>query len=460
MSTETLPASIAGARARLAEGEATAASLADAGFARIHDAGGEGKRAFVRLFETVARQTARHWDRLRAAGAGLPPLAGVPVSVKDLCDVGGSVTLAGSVALKDNAPAARDATVVARLRAAGATVPGTTNMTEFALGTPGTNPHYGTPLNPYDRATARIPGGSSSGAAVSVADGMVLAALGSDTAGSIRVPAGLCGLVGFKPTARRVPLDGVFPLSSSLDSVGPLARTVACCALVDAVLAGEPVEPFDAAPIRTLRLGLPADGILDGLEPEVAGAVSAAISKLSAAGARIVDLAFPEADEIAALHGSISLPVVEGYAFHRPLLETRGDLYDPIVAARLRAAASVCAADYLDLCRARERLVRSSVRRTVDVDAVLMPTVPMIAPPVAGLLGDEAAWHSTNRRMLRLPLIANFLDRCAISIPCHEEGAAPVGLTLVGATLADRHLLRCAAAVEAVVSPHLSGTAD
>jgi aspartyl-tRNA(Asn)/glutamyl-tRNA(Gln) amidotransferase subunit A len=226
-------------RQDLARGKIASRDLARRCFARIKDPRGEGARVFLRLFEEEALAAADSSDALRAAGRPARPLEGLPVSVKDLFDVAGSVTRAGSRVLAGHAPAERDAAAVARLRAAGAVLVGATNMSEFAMGSLGINPHYGTPLNPWDRAAARIPGGSSSGAAVSIADGMALAAVGSDTMGSVRMPAALCGVVGFKPTARRVPLEGVIPLAPSLDSIGVLSSTVAGCALVDAVLAGD-----------------------------------------------------------------------------------------------------------------------------------------------------------------------------------------------------------------------------
>jgi aspartyl-tRNA(Asn)/glutamyl-tRNA(Gln) amidotransferase subunit A len=406
-------------------------------FARIDDPAGQGAKAFIRVFREVAESPT-------SGGA----LGGVPVSVKDLCDVAGSVTTAGSKVLAGNPPATRDAPVVARLRAAGAAIVGTNNMTEFAMGGVGINPHYGTPLNPWDRATGRIPGGSSSGGAVAVADGMVDAALGSDTAGSIQMPAAFCGIMGFKPTARRVPMAGTVPLSPSLDSLGPLARSVADCAALDAVIAGESDASLLALPPRGLRLAVPQSVVLDDLEPPVAAAFERALSRLSAAGVRIVEIAFSELRELP----SLSFSVVEGYAWHRKLLETRRAEYDPIVAGRFANGAAVSAADYIDLQNARKNLMEKSHAITWGFDAVVMPTVPLVAPRLADFAGNEPLWLATNRRMIRNPGIANFLDRCALSIPCHTTGEAPVGLSLMGETLADRRLLAIGLAVEKVLS--------
>jgi len=402
--------------------------------ARIDDPAGQGAKAFIRRFR----------DQAGAAG----PLSGVPVSVKDLCDVAGSVTTAGSKVLASNPPAQRDAPVVARIRAAGAAILGTNNMTEFAMGGVGINPHYGTPLNPWDRATGRIPGGSSSGGAVAVADGMVDIALGSDTAGSIQMPAAFCGIVGFKPTARRVPLEGTVPLAPSLDSLGPLARSVAACAAFDAVIAGERAASLPVVSLNNLRFALPKTLVLDDLEPPVAEAFAGALSRLSAAGVKIVEIPFAELRELPAL----SFSVVEGYAWHRKLLEARRAEYDPIVAGRFANGASVSAADYIDLVNARKRLMERAAEITGEFDAVVMPTVPLVAPKLADFSGNEPLWLATNRRMIRNPGIANFLDRCALSLPCHAPGSAPVGLSLMGETLADRRLLATGLAVEAILA--------
>lgn len=414
-------------------------------FARIDDPAGQGHKAFIRLFREQALAQATEQDAAPRPG----PLAGVPVSVKDLFDVAGSVTTAGSVVLRDTPAALRDAPVVARLRAAGAIILGTNNMTEFAMGGVGINPHYGTPLNPWDRANGRIPGGSSSGGAVAVADRMVQAAVGSDTAGSVQMPAALCGITGFKPTARRVPLEGSIPLAKSLDSVGPLAPSVTACATLDAVLAGEPEKPLTPMPVDRLRFAVPQTLVLDGLEPEVAQAFSRVLSRLSAAGAKIVEIPFTELAELPAL----SFSVVEGYAWHRKLLAERRAFYDPIVAGRFANGAAVSAADYIDLLEARTSLIRRTAPITRAFDAVLMPTVPLVAPKLADFAGNEQLWLATNRRMIRNPGVANFLDRCAISLPCHDRGAAPVGVSLMGETLSDRRLLATALAVEAIVRP-------
>src|SRR6266436_1253615 len=248
---------IAALAQELAEGKTTSRKLVEAALARIADAGGEGGRVFTKVHAQDALLAADASDRLRKQGVVPSPLAGLPVSVKDLFDIAGDVTTAGSKILRDRSPAAADALAVARLRSAGAVVIGRSNMTEFAFSGIGINPHYGTPANPYDRVSRRIPGGSSSGAAVSVSDGMAAFALGTDTGGSVRIPAALCGIAGFKPTTARIPREGAFPLSRTLDSVGPLAPSVACCATVFQILAGEPPHPLNTAALAGLRLGVP-----------------------------------------------------------------------------------------------------------------------------------------------------------------------------------------------------------
>jgi aspartyl-tRNA(Asn)/glutamyl-tRNA(Gln) amidotransferase subunit A len=420
--------------------------------ARIGDRSGEGERVFLKVHRPEALAAAEFYDRLRAHGGGPSAFAGIPISIKDLFDVAGDVTTAGSRALKDAQAAASDAPCVARLRAAGFIPIGRTNMTEFAFSGLGINPHYGTPLNPYDRKAGRIPGGSSSGAAVSVTDGMAFGALGTDTGGSCRIPAALCGIVGFKPTARRVPTAGVFPLSTSLDSVGPLAATVACCAVLDAVLAGEPIAEPAPLPVAGLRLAVPQTTVLESMEGAVALAFEAALDALRKAGAHVVDLPLRELSELPEINAKGGLPAAEAYALHRPLIAKAEKMYDPRVLTRILRGQEQNAADYIDLLAARGDFIRRVDAITAPYDALLMPTTPVTAARVSDLAADEA-YRRVNFLLLRNPSITNFLDRCSISVPCHRAGDAPVGLMLVGEHGADRRLLAIAAAVEQVVSP-------
>jgi aspartyl-tRNA(Asn)/glutamyl-tRNA(Gln) amidotransferase subunit A len=435
----------------LAEGRTTSRRLVEDALARIVDAAGEGGRAFTKVHAQGALSAADVSDRMRGQGAHLSPLAGLPVSVKDLFDVRGDLTTAGSKILRDAAPADADAVAVARLRAAGAVIIGRTNMTEFAFSGIGINPHYGTPANPYDRNTRRIPGGSSSGAAVSVTDGMAVFALGTDTGGSARIPAALCGIAGFKPTQRRVPLEGTFPLSATLDSIGPLAPTAACCATVFQVLAGESQVPLPQTALAGLRLGVPTNTMLDDLDIEVAEAFQASLQGLSLRGARIVELKVPEFDTAVQANrgGGISPP--EAYALHRERIK-REQEFDPRVLERILRGGSVLAPDYISLLATRRQLASRFARQNYDVDVLVMPTVPRIAPPIGSLERDAEAFRLANSSMLRNTSLINFLDGCALSLPIHRAGEAPVGLMIVGFSGEDERVLSVGAAIEAALA--------
>ncbi|MGE5270638.1 MAG: amidase [Thiohalocapsa sp.] len=440
---------VLGLAADLAAGRTSSRELVEEALGRIADPAGEGARTFVKIYADQARAAADAQDRLRHAGYAASPLAGLPVSIKDLFDVAGEVTLAASKALDDRPPAAADAPVVARLRAAGAVLIGRTNMTEFAFSGVGINPHFGTPGNPHDRG--HIPGGSSSGAAVSVADGQAVVGIGSDTGGSVRIPAALCGIAGFKPTKRRIPCDGAIPLSTTLDSIGPLANSIACCAVTDAVLAGEQPSAPAPTPAEAMRLAVPRCYLVrDGVAPEVASAFERACAALSRAGARLVDLMLPELDEIPAINASGGFAPIEAYWWHKELLARRGAEYDPRVRTRIERAAAMTAVEYIELVAARADLIARLAPRTAGFDALLMPTVTMTAPPIAAF-ADDADYRHLNAMILRNPSAINFLDRCAATIPIQPPGTAPVGLTAVGEHGGDRHLLAVARGIENAV---------
>lgn len=439
--------SVATHAAQFHDGKLSSVEMTEAAIARIDDADGEGARVFIRRFDDQARATAECADRLKQAGLIASPLAGLPISIKDLFDVAGEVTTAGSVALADSAPATSDAPVVARLRAAGAVILGCTNMTEFAFSGIGANPHYGTPKNPWDRATGRIPGGSSSGAAVAVADQMGVVSIGTDTGGSVRIPAAFCGLVGFKPTARRVPTDGAVPLSWSLDSIGPLANSVACCAIVDAILAGEPATAPPAIPVNHLRLAVPQNFVLDGLDISVARAFQAALDRLSAAGATLVELPMSALNDIPSINAKGGLAAAEAYAWHRPILAAAADRYDPRVRVRVERGGSMTAADYIDVVQRRSQLQSQIMSQLDGFDAMVMPTVAVVAPTLAEI-ADDAEFTRWNLLILRNTTVGNMLDMCSLTIPCHSPGDAPVGLMLSAPALADRRLLAIGRGVE------------
>ncbi len=446
------PPPLAGLLRKLATGETTSAALTEAALDRARDPAGEGARVFTALYDDGARAQAAASDALRAAGVAQGPLAGLPVSIKDLFDVEGEVTRAGSVVRNDAPPAERDAPVVRRLKAAGAVIVGRTNMTEFAYSGVGLNPHYGTPANAWDRAGRRIPGGSSSGAAVSVTDGMAAVGIGTDTGGSVRIPSALNGLTGFKPTARRVPTEGAFPLSHTLDSIGPLAPTVDCCALVDAVLAGEDPAPVAALPVEGLRLAVPQTLVFDGIEDGVANTFAAALSRLSAAGARITEIGLESLAEIPRVSIAGGFAAAEAYAIHRADLETRADRFDPRVAARIDNGKKISGADYVDLLAARTRLRAAADAASAPFDALILPTTPRIAPPIADLEASDTVYGEANLAMLRNNALFNFLDRCAVSLPCHAAGDAPVGMMVVGETMGDSRLLAVAKAIEGALA--------
>ncbi|MEX2240248.1 MAG: amidase [Burkholderiales bacterium] len=436
----------------LAEGRTTSRELVEQALARIADPAGEGARAFIKTYAEQARAEAEHSDRLRRSGVVRSAVEGLPISVKDLYDVGGDVTRAGSKLLADAPAAKADAPAVARLRAAGAVIVGRTNMVEFAFGTTGLNPHYGTPKNPWDRKTGRVPGGSSAGAGVAQADGMAVMSLGSDTRGSVRVPAALCGITGWKPTQRRMPREGAFPLSYTLDTVGPLANTLACCAAYDAVLAAEPHVPLPEMPVQGLRLLLPRSSLLDDLDAQVGRAFEATLKKLSAAGAAVVERPVPEFDRQAEYFRLGGFAGAEAYAIHRRWQDRRGE-YDPRIAKRIDLAAPMSAADYVDLGLARVAYVRAVEAVAAPFDALLMPTTPCVAPPIAEVDASDEAYFGWNARFLKNVGVVNFLDGCAVSLPCHEPGAAPVGLSVFGPAMSDRRVLAAAAAIEKLLRP-------
>ncbi len=430
--------------ADLAAGKTTSRALTEQALARIADPAGEGQRAFLKVYAESALAEADFSDRLRRQGVRRSPVEGLPVSLKDLFDVAGDITRAGSRILTTKAE--KDAAAVARLRAAGAVFIGRTNMVEFAFGGVGLNPHYGTPKNPWDRKTGRVPGGSSSGAAVAQADGMCVMALGSDTRGSIRGPAALCGLVGFKPTARRVPREGAFPLSYTLDSVGPLANSVACAAAYDAVLAGEPAA-LPELPAKGLRLMLPRSSALEDLDREVETAFLTSIDKLKKAGAQVSEVPVPAFDRQAEYFKGGGFAGAEAYHIHRGQL-AQLDHYDPRVGKRVLLGKDLSGADYVALGFLREEFMRTIAAAAAPFDAILMPTVPCVAPSIADADRSDEDYFRWNGRILRNNGLINFLDGCAVSLPCHEPGTAPVGMMVCGTAVSDRRILAVAAAVE------------
>lgn len=358
------------------------------------------------------------------------PLAGLAVSIKDLFDVQGQVTGAASLTRADSAPANHDCPAVARLRAAGGAIIGRTNMTEFAFSGVGINPHFGTPANAASKGEPLIPGGSSSGAAVSVATGAAYIGLGSDTAGSIRIPAALNGIVGFKSTAALVPRDGSIPLSPTLDTVCAMTRSVADAIVAHEILAARMVTR-SMAPLPAYRLAVVRQLMQDEMHPTVEQAWQRTLRQLRASGASISEIDMPELDELPAMmaHGAFSGS--ESYAYHRKALERVGAQFDPRVAARIRRGEAMSAFEYIDLLHARTDWIARIDRRLQSCDAVLSPTVPLVAPAI-GLIAPGAerddAFFRVNGLLLRNTNVVNMLDGCALSLPCHQAHELPVGL--------------------------------
>lgn len=421
----------------------------EAALSAIEQAGDEGRRIFTRVYADTARAAARAADERAASGLSLGPLDGRIVAVKDLFDVAGEPTTAGSALLRDATPATADAPVVRRLRAGGAVIIGKTNMTEFAFSGVGLNPHYGTPGNAHD--VLRIPGGSSSGAGVSVARGMAEIAIGSDTGGSIRIPSALNGLVGFKPTLSRVPREGAYPLSFTLDCLGPLARSVADALAADSVLAGIDHVPLEARSVRGLRLGVPRGLLFTQVEPEVSAAFEQAVAALAEAGARVSDESL---DTLLAapfhLQEKGTLIAAEAAHIHRDAVVQRPDAYDPIVLGRIRRGQTLDAATYVGIQQARKALLGELDRALADFDALVLPTVAFLAPLIADVQ-EEADFMRVNALVLRNTSVFNFYDLPALSLPLPRAGKLPVGLMVVGRRNADRDLLAIGAAIEALL---------
>lgn len=407
--------------------------------------------SFVRPMFDAARTTAVQDGLTRL------PLAGLAVSVKDLFDIAGQTTAAGSTALADAAPAAEDCLAVARLRAAGATLIGRTNMVEFAFSGVGVNPHFGTPAAwdarfgalPNSTTSPRIPGGSSSGAGVSVATGAAFIGLGSDTGGSIRIPAALNGIVGFKNTARLVPTTGAVPLSTTLDTACAMTRSVRDAIVAHEVLAARRVTR-SPAPLSQYRLAVPSAVFLDGMDATVARAFERTLAALRQAGAAIDTIDLPAARE----QPAYGFAAPESYAWHRDLLQRAGDRYDPRVRTRIEKGATLMAWEYIDLLQARQEWIARMHVQMEHFDALLSPTVPIVAPPIADVAPGaerDAEFFRVNNLLLRNTSVVNLLDGCALSLPCHIQGELPVGLMVWHGALRDDTVLNVSLQIEQIL---------
>jgi aspartyl-tRNA(Asn)/glutamyl-tRNA(Gln) amidotransferase subunit A len=426
--------------------KASARDRLEQALARIADPAGEGKRACLTVYADAARASADAADVRAKQGKPLGPLDGAIVSIKDLYDVAGEVTRAGSRVLADEGlVAVADAPVVKRLRAAGAVIVAKTNMSEFAFSGVGANPHFGTPGNPFDRA--RVPGGSTSGGAVAVADGMCEIAIGTDTGGSTRIPAALCGIVGWKPSKQRVPTDGAFPLSFTLDSIGPMAKTVADCRAADAVMAGEVVPRIEPVPLAGLRLGIWQGMPFDGIDPTVTAAWTSALRRLGQAGVKLSDETISLVDDMVQVNAKGGFAPTEAFAIHRERLKNRGETVDPFIRVRIERGGTVLAADYIEMGERRRRLVQAMDARMAPLDAVVLPTTPIVAPKIAEVAKSDE-FGRKNALLLRNTNPVNFFDLCAISLPLPLQDGLSTGLMLVGRNGQDRRLFDIAAAVE------------
>jgi aspartyl-tRNA(Asn)/glutamyl-tRNA(Gln) amidotransferase subunit A len=413
---------------------------------RIADPSGEGARACLMVYADTARQAADAADGRAKTGKPLGPMDGVVVSIKDLFDLKGEVTRAGSRVLADEGlVAAADAPAIARLKAAGAVIVAKTNMSEFAFSGVGVNPHFGTPGNPFDRS--RAPGGSTSGGGVAVADGMCEIAIGTDTGGSTRIPAALCGIVGWKPSKQRVPTDGAFPLSFTLDSIGPLARSVADCALADAVMAGDKPETIEPVSLSGLKLGIWQGVPFEGIDGTVSAAWSAAVVRLGRAGVRLTDEAIVLVEDMVQVNAKGGFAPTESFAIHRERLKSHGAGIDQLIRARIERGGTVPAYDYVDMMQGRKRLVQAMHARLEGLDALVLPTTAIVAPKISDVAAADE-FGRKNAMLLRNTSMINFFDLCAISLPLPRDGALSTGLMLAGRNGSDAKLFRIAAAVE------------
>lgn len=443
---------LAGLSVLVQEGKLDPVTLAEETLAGIEAHGDQ--TIFVEITrERALKEAAAASARLRA-GRSLGLLDGLPVAWKDLFNVKGSVTTAGSVVLREDPPAGNDAVVVGAIAGAGMVSVGRTNMSEFAFSGLGINPHYGTPHNPASTDVERIPGGSSSGSAAAVAAGLVPAAFGTDTGGSVRIPAAMTGIVGYKATRGRYSMKGVFPLAESLDSLGPLCHTVQDAVWLDAAMHGLTAPVVRRGEIAGLSIVIPETVVFDDAESEVVEAFEDAVKRLEKAGATVTRRAFPAFKAVFDLmtrHGA--LVTAEAFALHRERLAgPEAERIDPRVVVRTRLGEKITMPDYIALLDARDQLIHETVESLKPGELIVHPTLPHVAPPLAPLLADDDLFFSTNAKTLRNTLIGNFLDFCGISIPCGiGAGEMPVGLQLAAPHHQDDRLLSIALAAEAVI---------
>lgn len=432
-------------------GEVDPVDVADAIFDGIEQYA--DKAVFTALLRERAMREAHASSRRIRDGRSLGALDGIPIAWKDLFDIEGMPTTAGSVVLTDDAPAKHDAAIVTLLKNAGMLAVGRTNMSEFAFSGLGINPHYGTPENPHSKDEPRIPGGSSSGAGVAVAAGLVPVAMGTDTGGSVRIPAALNGIVGYKATRGRYAMEGVYPLATSLDSLGPLCRSVQDAIWIDAAMRGLTAPIITRQSLKGIDIVIPRNVVLDGLGPGVAEAFEGGVERLRSAGALISSIEIPAFDEIISLmakHGA--LVTAEAFALHRERLAgPEAARMDHRVVMRTRLGEKTSMPDYIAILAARARLI-ADTERLIGNRLVAFPSVAHVAPPIAALERDDELFVATNGKTLRNTALGNFLDWCGVSIPCGKgEADMPVGFLLSAPANRDDALLTVSLAAEAII---------
>ena len=438
----------------LGKAEITATELVEQALLRANSS----NAVFISLNEGLSG-LAKAIDTARKRGDKMPPLAGIPITLKDLFNVRNEKNLAGSIVRKEQArPESEDADVVAPLRDAGLLFLGRTNMSEFAFSGIGKNPHYGTPLSIWDRDTGRLPGGSSSGSAVSVAEGIVVATLGSDTAGSCRIPAAFNGIVGVKPSYGRMSLKGIYPLSPTSDAPGPLANDVDSCYLLDLLMCGQlspkgPLPTLKPRDIKSLKLVVPQTQVLDGLDAEVQTAFDNSLQTLRDNGANIEFVEMSSIDKCIDMFAKRAVVIHEAYHHHREMLKQHGDQFDPFVGQRLLTGAHISDQEQLERYQEKSRIIElfNQQFRASGADALLYPTVACI-PPAITETDDLDNARVVNLRCLRNTATANYFDGCSISLPCHKPGMAPVGLMVSAMNGDDKDLYAISAAIERAIS--------
>ena len=437
---------------KLATGECTARSLVDAAFIRINAVNDPESPVFLKLYKDEARAQADKVDIARANGEELHPFAGIPFAAKDLFDVAGETTTAGSIVLKDAPPAEQTAVVVQHLLDAGMILIGKTNMTEFAFSGLGLNPHYGTPPA-WGTAgeSACAPGGSSSGAGVSIAAGMVPVSLGTDTAGSCRIPAAWNGVVGYKPTQSSLSGSGAFPLSPLLDAPGPLTRRVACCHSIYQLMAGSSAKDIPEKSLSDMRFAIPTSIAMTDLHPTVEAAFNRIVEKLKQAGATIEPLEVPEFETAGEIFSTAPLATYQAWEIHQERLAESREQFDPFVARRVSTGQTISDETQRANLEKREAAIVSYSERMKSFDALLMPTTADLPPLLAPLQYDMDVFGATNGRALRNTSLSNFTDGCAISIPCHSEGEPAIGFSVCHANGQDEQVFCAALAVEKAI---------